>query len=96
MLEMVPDDRSPIPQTEVQTGDLLSQLGGLIDQLSQTQQEVLSGRFGLRGHDQQTLEEVGREVGLTRERVRQIQLDALAQLKRRLKDLGLDALDVLS
>ena len=96
MLEMVPDDRSPNPQAEVQESDLVAHLGGLLDQLSDTQQEVLSRRFGLRGHDPQTLEEVGREVGLTRERVRQIQLDALAQLKRRLKDLGLNAIDILS
>ena len=96
MLEMVPDDRSPNPQAEVQESDLVAHLGGLIEQLPDTQQEVLSRRFGLRGYDPQTLEEVGREVGLTRERVRQIQLDALAQLKRRLKELGLDAIDIVS
>ena len=38
-------------------------------------------RFGLRGHEQLTLEEVGEEIGLTRERVRQIQVEALDLLK---------------
>ena len=38
-------------------------------------------RFGLRGHDVTTLEEVGKAIGLTRERVRQIQVDALRELK---------------
>ena len=55
------------------------------------QQEVLARRFGLRGHDAQTLEDVGRTIGLTRERVRQIQVEALAQLRRHFEEQGLDA-----
>jgi len=42
---------------------------------------VLSRRFGLNGYDSDTLENVGREIGLTRERVRQIQIEALKRLK---------------
>ena len=50
-------------------------------ELSEKQQEVLSRRFGLNGFDSDTLENVGKEIGLTRERVRQIQLDALKDLE---------------
>ena len=50
--------------------------------LPERQREILARRFGLLGYEASTLEEVGKEVSLTRERVRQIQLDALARLKR--------------
>jgi hypothetical protein len=48
-------------------------------------------RFGLLGHDSSTLEEVGQEIGLTRERVRQIQVEALKRLRRVLERQGLSA-----
>ncbi len=47
-------------------------------------------RFGLRGHEASTLEQVGEEIGLTRERVRQIQVEALKKLRRMLDKQGLD------
>ena len=52
-----------------------------LDELTVNQRAVLSMRFGLRGHDITTLEETGVQIGLTRERVRQIQVDALKRLK---------------
>ena len=52
-------------------------------------------RFGLRGHDITTLEEVGREIGLTRERVRQIQVDALRSLRGLMEEKGFDRAAVL-
>ena len=95
MLETISDDRSPDPATEVQQSDMLGMLEQLICGLPAKQQEVLSRRFGLRGYDRLTLEEVGREIGLTRERVRQIQLDALARLRRALQAQGLEAEQIL-
>ena len=53
-----------------------------LDELPNRQREILARRFGLMGYEASTLEVVGEEVGLTRERVRQIQIDALARLKR--------------
>ena len=53
-----------------------------LDDLPNRQREILARRFGLMGYEASTLEAVGEEVGLTRERVRQIQIDALARLKR--------------
>ena len=48
-------------------------------------------RFGLRGHEASTLEEVGQEIGLTRERVRQIQVEALRRLREILERNGLSS-----
>jgi RNA polymerase nonessential primary-like sigma factor len=56
--------------------------------LDHKQKEVVVRRFGLHGHDRSTLEQVGRELGLTRERVRQIQMDALKRLRRILENKG--------
>ena len=53
-----------------------------LDDLPDRQREILARRFGLMGYEASTLEAVGEEVGLTRERVRQIQIDALARLRR--------------
>tara|TARA_E500000081_G_C6093078_1_gene333726 strand:- start:33 stop:242 length:210 start_codon:yes stop_codon:yes gene_type:complete len=64
-------------------------------ELSEKQQEVLSRRFGLNGFDSDTLENVGKEIGLTRERVRQIQLEALKDLETIMGREGI-ASDVLS
>jgi RNA polymerase nonessential primary-like sigma factor len=64
-------------------------------ELSEKQQEVLSRRFGLNGFDSDTLENVGKEIGLTRERVRQIQIEALKCLKNIMGREGI-ARDVLS
>ncbi len=53
-----------------------------LDDLPDRQREILARRFGLLGYEASTLEAVGEAVGLTRERVRQIQIDALARLRR--------------
>ena len=50
---------------------------------------MLARRFGLLGYEPSTLEDVGREIGLTRERVRQIQVEALRRLKDILQQEGL-------
>jgi len=52
-------------------------------------------RFGLRGHDVTTLEEVGREIGVTRERVRQIQVEALSSMRSLMEEEGFDYAAVL-
>lgn len=89
-LEMVADENSPDPAAQVQRSDLFKRLDLLLNDLSEKHQEVISRRFGLRGHNRATLEEVGAEVGLTRERVRQIQMEGLQRLRRALEDHGLN------
>ena len=66
-----------------------------LDDLPDRQREILARRFGLMGYEASTLEAVGKEVGLTRERVRQIQSDALARLKRAVLREGLSEEDLL-
>ena len=67
-----------------------------LDDLPDRQREILARRFGLMGYDASTLEAVGEEVGLTRERVRQIQIDALARLRRAALRDGLSEKDLLA
>ena len=88
-LEMIPDENSPDPAAHVQRSDLFNKLDTMLADLSDKHQEVISRRFGLRGHNRATLEEVGSEIGLTRERVRQIQVEGLSRLKRSLEEHGL-------
>ena len=61
----------------------------MLDELTENQRQVLSRRFGLRGYDKATLEDVGKEINLTRERVRQIQVEALRALRKLLEGMGL-------
>jgi RNA polymerase nonessential primary-like sigma factor len=64
-------------------------LEGCLKELSEKQYDVLCRRFGLMGYDRQTLEEVGHTIGLTRERVRQIQMSALKALREIMKKHGI-------
>jgi len=59
-----------------------------LNQLDDKQRQVVVRRFGLHGYERTTLEEVGRELGVTRERVRQIQMDALRHLCKILESHG--------
>ena len=59
-----------------------------LGQLTDKQREVVERRFGLNGHDVSTLEEVGNTIGVTRERVRQIQIEALRKLREILEKEG--------
>ena len=89
LLDTVADEGASDPADLLQDNNMCSCLEKWIDQLSDKQQEVLSRRFGLRGYPVSTLEEVGQEIGLTRERVRQIQVEALRRLREILEKEGL-------
>ena len=91
VVDMIPDQHVSDPVELLQDSDLSMNLDGWLDELSEKQREVVARRFGLRGHETSTLEEVGREIGLTRERVRQIQVEALRRLRDILEKQGLDA-----
>lgn len=86
--DMFEDHGSQDPWSMLQDERLKDHLDGWLDQLSEKSLDVLLRRFGLRGHEPATLEEVGKAIGLTRERVRQIQVEALRQLKELLTDRG--------
>lgn len=89
LMDTVADEGASDPADLLQDNNMCSCLEKWIDQLSDKQQEVLSRRFGLRGYPISTLEEVGQEIGLTRERVRQIQVEALRRLREILEKEGL-------
>lgn len=89
--ETIPDQRVSDPSMLLQNNDLHQNLDSWLDELTEKQREVVARRFGLRGHETSTLEEVGREIGLTRERVRQIQVEALKRLRGILEQQGLSS-----
>jgi RNA polymerase nonessential primary-like sigma factor len=76
------------PWEMLQSDQLSRHIDGWLDRLCEKSHDVVVRRFGLRGHDVCTLEEVGRQIGLTRERVRQIQVDALRELREMLLGEG--------
>ena len=91
VVETIADDVCPDPSEQLQEDLVHESIAIWLNQLTDKQREVVSRRFGLLGHDSSTLEEVGREIGLTRERVRQIQVEALKRLRRLLERQGLSA-----
>ncbi|MFN3236614.1 MAG: RNA polymerase sigma factor RpoS [Pseudomonadales bacterium] len=91
ILDTVADVRQADPAEQLQDNDLRSNIDHWLSELSEKQREVISRRFGLRGYEMSTLEEVGREIGLTRERVRQIQVEALRRLRETMEAQGLSA-----
>ncbi len=94
LVETIADDNGCSPENEIEEENLMDRLGEWLEQLPEKQREVLVRRFGLLHHQEETLEQVGREIGLTRERVRQIQVDALRRLRDVLRKHGLNS-DVL-
>jgi len=88
ILEAVPDDADKAPMAILQDEEVRERLQGWLHRLTARQCEVLARRFGLLGFESGTLEEVGRAVGLTRERVRQIQLEALERLRQMAGESG--------
>lgn len=89
--EIIPDSQEySNPVENLHNERLSAQLQRLLSELNHTQSEIIMRRFGLGKYDEkQTLDTVGAAMGLTRERVRQIQLDCLKQLHRRMLELGM-------
>ena len=88
LIDSIPDEGNTDPSDLLQDEDVLANLETWIAQLSDKQREVVERRFGLHGYKISTLEEVGNEIGVTRERVRQIQMDALKHLREILESEG--------
>ncbi|MCF7481436.1 RNA polymerase sigma factor RpoS [Vibrio sp. J1-1] len=90
LLDIIPDGNNSDPEVSTQDDDIKSSLIHWLEELNPKQKEVLARRFGLLGYEPSTLEEVGREIGLTRERVRQIQVEGLRRLREVLIKQGLN------
>ncbi|WP_437884185.1 RNA polymerase sigma factor RpoS [Pseudomonas sp. LRF_L74] len=91
LLDTLTDEKPSDPCELLQDDDLSQSIDQWLSELTDKQREVVVRRFGLRGHESCTLEEVGQEIGLTRERVRQIQVEALKRLREILEKNGLSA-----
>ena len=91
LLDTLADPQTLDPAEAIQTSELNHSLEHWLELLPDRQREVLTRRFGLAGHEAATLERVGEQIGLTRERVRQIQVDALRRLREILQREGLNA-----
>lgn len=89
VLETLMDENNIDPAELIQNVDLHDHIERWLNQLDERQRQVVILRFGLQENEKGTLEEVGRTVGLTRERVRQIQIDALEQLRHILEIEGI-------
>ncbi|HHJ16070.1 MAG TPA: RNA polymerase sigma factor RpoS [Gammaproteobacteria bacterium] len=88
LIDAIPDENNTDPGDLLQDEDVLANLEIWIARLTDKQREVVERRFGLHGYKISTLEEVGNEIGVTRERVRQIQMDALRRLREILESEG--------
>ncbi|MCH8822384.1 MAG: sigma-70 family RNA polymerase sigma factor [Planctomycetes bacterium] len=84
--DMFQDYRIQQPGYSVEETEEFETLMKLIDAIDERDAKVLKLRFGLQGQEPLTLKQIGQEVGLTRERVRQIEVDALRKLQAQLQD----------
>ncbi|MCG8324236.1 MAG: RNA polymerase sigma factor RpoS [Thiotrichales bacterium] len=88
LLDTIPDEQNTDPSLLLQNSDVKKHIDTWLSQLSDKQCAVVERRFGLHGHEVSTLEEIGNELGVTRERVRQIQLEAIRRLRQILQREG--------
>ena len=84
--EMVMDERTKTPEDELLETDILSHVMRMMGEMDPREATVLRMRFGLDDQEPHTLKEIGEQLGLTRERVRQIETEALNRLSDGLKD----------
>lgn len=95
LVDFVPMEEGREPAAVLEDEDISHSVDNWLNQLDIKQKDVIVRRFGLHGYERATLEQVGEELGLTRERVRQIQMDALKRLRRILENKGLSGESLL-
>ena len=81
---MISDERAENPLDMLADKNMHGEIDGLLSMLDERERRIIDERFGLNGKKPLTLEEVGREFGVTRERIRQLQNSALAKMRRAL------------
>jgi len=82
--DVISDDEAQTPFELLRDKNLLGEVDGLLEVLDPREKKIILQRFGLDGGKPKTLEDVGRDFGITRERIRQLQNIALAKLRRAL------------
>lgn len=95
LVDFVSAETTLEPDSKLEDEDITQSIDNWLGQLEFKQREVIVRRFGLHGYERATLEQVGEALGLTRERVRQIQMDALKRLRRILENKGLSGESLL-
>jgi RNA polymerase nonessential primary-like sigma factor len=95
LLDTLPDEQNLDPSLLLQNSDVKEHIDTWLNLLSDKQCAVVEHRFGLHGREVATLEEIGNELGVTRERVRQIQIEAIKRLRQILLREGF-SLDTLN
>lgn len=85
--ELVPDEEAVIPDRELVGNNMSTLLHALIRLLPDREVEILTRGFGLDGNETATLEEIGKQFGVTHERVRQLQNATLAKLRHKIDEL---------
>jgi len=88
LLDTIPDEQNTDPSLLLQHSDVQKHIDIWLNQLSEKQCAVVERRFGLHGREVATLEDIGNELGVTRERVRQIQIEAIKRLRQILEREG--------
>jgi len=78
---LIPDTKAIDPEENCEQADMLATINKVLATLSDREAEILRLRFGLDGHQAMTLEEVGEYEGLTKERIRQLEIKALQKLR---------------
>jgi len=87
--DQLADDDTPSPELVLHNSEIEDWIRQWLEELSDRQRRVIVRRYGLNGTEVATLEQLARELGVTRERVRQIQAEALDRLRARLRVRGL-------
>ncbi len=83
--EIISDERAENPLDMLADKNLHGEIDGLLSVLDDRERRIIDERFGLNGKKPLTLEEVGREFGVTRERIRQLQNSALTKMRKALR-----------
>ena len=87
--ESIADENTPQPDIRLENAEIETYVREWLGQLNERQRSVIERRYGLNGSEIRTLEQLAQSLNLTRERVRQIQIEALASLRKILRRSGM-------
>ena len=93
--DAIADDQATDPEREIERSQVNRQITGMLAGLADKHRLVIERRYGFNGFDACTLADLAEELGVTRERVRQIQMQAVELLRRRMSHVGFSAAEVL-
>jgi len=91
LIDTIEDTSTVVSSTQAENKDTMSHIGRFFASLTPTEKKILILRFGLNDKEPQTLETIGQELGVTRERIRQIEVKSLEKLRRMAVDMELES-----